>query len=246
MPIPELSVSSSPRQVFGRGCVAAFSSVPIWSTSTVFMGVGAFVHDAGLNLTWAIVSTAIIFATPPQLIIISGLVSGLPALQIGLAVCLSAVRLLPMAASLLPLINAPQSRGSKLMLPAHFVGIAYWIELSRLLPELPREHRLAFANGLGLTYLVLAILTTMIGFSLVSKASPMVGAALLFLTPLAFSPSLVKGAHKIIERLALLLGVIAAVLLSAINLNVDPITTGVGSGTLAYAVGRGRVFLCRR
>ena len=88
----------------------------------------------------------LVWAAPAQVILISALGAGAPPFEAGLAVTLSAIRLLPMVVALLPLLRGertvarPAAAGA-CDLGEHVGGIA------ALVPGLPRERRSRSATG---------------------------------------------------------------------------------------------------
>jgi hypothetical protein len=125
-----------------------------------------------------------------------------------------------------------------LVLPAHFTAVSMWIESLRLLPALPREQRIAFANGIGTGFLVVANAGSAVGYYLAANLPPTLTAAVLFLTPMAFLVSTARNARMLVDRLALVLGLTIGPLLVWQQVALDLVWTGVIGGTAAYAVHR--------
>ena len=75
--------------------------------SATYLGIGALAHDTHFSLGWALMSTVLVWAGPAQIILISTLGSGATVVQAAIAVTVSAVRLFPMVASVLPLVRTP-------------------------------------------------------------------------------------------------------------------------------------------
>src|SRR5262249_9748124 len=157
------------------------------------------------------------------------------AAEVALAVALSSARLLPMVVALLPLLKAPGTRTRDLIVPAHFTAISMWIESLRLLPKLPREARIPFANGLSVCFLGNAVVASIVGYELAQGLPPMLVAALLFLSPMSFLVSTIRNARVAAERVALVLGLVLAPLLAWRGVELDLLWTGLGGGTAAYA-----------
>ena len=83
--------------------------------------------------------------------------------------------------------------------------------------------------------------TTYVGFFLVGALPVPLAAALLFLTPVFFSVSLVAGAHGAGDWTAILLGaMLAPACNAALGKDLDLLATGLIGGSAAYLVGRGR------
>lgn len=205
-----------------------------------YVGIGALSHDFGFSIGWSLLATILIWAGPAQVILISALGSGASLIEAALAVGLSAVRLLPMVVTLLPMLRRPGMRTWKVLLPAHITAVSLWVEAVRLLPKLPRENRVAFCNGLGTGYGICAISATAAGFYLAASLPLLMSAALLFLTPLAFLMSTLRNARLLVDRLALAFGLVLGPLFAWWQIGLDLMWSGIAAGTLAYAVHRFR------
>jgi predicted branched-subunit amino acid permease len=234
---PEPDSSPAPSG-FWRGFALAGRSIFAYVLFGTFIGIGALGHDFGFSLPWMLLSTALIWAAPAQVILISALGTGAGAVETGIAVALSGVRLLPMVVALLPMLRTERTRGYELLLPAHFTAISMWVESLRLLPPVPREHRIAFCNGLSVGLVLSAVLATAVGFYLAGSLPPVYAAALLFLTPLSFTVSVVRNSHLLVDRLAFAFGLVLAPALATLNVGLDLLWSGIVGGTLAYLIYR--------
>ena len=144
-PTPELSAVSA----FGLGLRAAATSVFAYVLVGTYIGYGALCHDLGFSPFWAVISTPLIWAGPAQVILVTTLGAGAPVIQSAIAIGLTGIRLLPMVVALLPTLKTPRTRTVDLILPAHFTAVSMWVEALRLTPQIPRERRIPFCNGLG-------------------------------------------------------------------------------------------------
>ncbi len=81
---------------------------------------------------------------------------------------------------------------------------------------------------------------TAIGFGLAANLPPLLAAAILALTPLTFLLSTARNAHRLVDKLALALGLALYPLVQLLHTGVDIMISGVVSGTIAYAVHRWR------
>jgi predicted branched-subunit amino acid permease len=205
-----------------------------------YIGLGALAHDVGVSSPWFALSTILVWAAPAQLIMISALGTGGTLFEVALAVTLSATRLFPMVVALLPLLRVPGARLRDMLLPAHFTTISMWVESLRLLPSVQREHRIAFCNGLSSGYMGTAVTFGFAGYHLAAGLPPLLAGALLFLTPMSFFLSTAHNARMMIDRLALVLGLILGPLLAYWGVQLDLMWTGIIGGSLAYAVHRVR------
>jgi predicted branched-subunit amino acid permease len=235
---PSTDPPPSPAAIFFAGWRAAWTSVFALVLVGTFVGVGALAHEYGFSLAWVLLSTALIWAAPAQVILISALGAGTTSLEAALAVGLSGVRLLPMVVSLLALIKGPDTRSRDLILPAHLTAISMWVEALRLVPTLPREQRIAFCNGLGIAFMVAAQGGTLIGVYLAASLPALMTAGLLFLTPMSFLVSTARNSKLLVDRLALGLGLVVGPLLAYEGVGLDLLWTGVIAGSCAYGVRR--------
>ncbi len=159
-------------------------------------------------------------------------------LEVALAVGLSSARFLPMVAALIPTLKAAHTRQLHLLMPMHLTAISVWVEGMRLLPQMPREQRVPFYNGLGTGLLSSAVVGCVIGYALAARLPPLLAATLLFFTPMAILMSSARNNATLIDRLAFALGLVVGPLLAAQKVKLDLMWTGIIAGTAAYAVHR--------
>jgi hypothetical protein len=143
-----------------------------------------------------------------------------------------------MVVALLPVLRGPQTRTRELVFPTHFTSVSMWVESLRILPSLPFERRVAFCNGLSVGYCGTAVVFGFLGSYLAAGLPALLSAALLFITPLSFLMSTARNARAAIDKLALVLGLLLAPLLTYFQIGLDLMWTGVIGGTLAYATHR--------
>jgi len=236
MPAPR-NFDSSAAAFFG-GVKSALTSVFFLVLMGTYIGIGALAHDFGFPAWWLAMSTVLVWAAPAQVILISALGASASLFEAALAVTLSAIRLFPMVVALLPLLRGKGTRLRDLLLPTHFTSVSMWVESLRLLPSLPRERRIAFCNGLSVGYMGTAVTFGFVGFYLAAGLPPLLAGTLLFLTPMSFLISTARGARMMIDRLALVLGLLLGPLLTYLNIGLDLMWTGLVGGTLAYIVHR--------
>jgi predicted branched-subunit amino acid permease len=225
---------------FLAGFRASWCSVLAYVLIGTYVGVAALAHDFGFGLWWVVASTALMWVAPGQVILISALGAGATPVESAVAVGVSSARLLPMVVSLLPLIKQKDTPVRRLILPAHLTAVSMWIEALRLLPVLPREERIPFANGLGAGFLTAALIGTFVGYYLVASLPPLLTAALLFLTPMSFLISTTRNCRVLGDWLALAFGIVLAPLLAAWQVGFDLLWTGLVGGTVAYGLHRWR------
>jgi predicted branched-subunit amino acid permease len=201
-----------------------------------YLGIGALAHDSHFSLGWAIASTIFVWAGPAQIILISTLGSGATAVQAAIAVTVSAIRLFPMVASVMPMLRTPTTKRRQLMLAAHFIAVTIWVECYRLLPQVPRERRIVFTQGLGCGLLTVCLTATTIGYGLAANLPQLLAAAILMLTPLAFLLSTARNCRQLADVVALVLGLALFPLAAKLHSGVDILISGISAGTIAYGL----------
>src|SRR5476649_1557937 len=156
-------------RAFAWGMRSVGSTILTLVLFATYLGIGALAHDTHFSLGWVLLSTALVWAGPAQIVLISTLGSGATVIQTAIAVTVSAVRLFPMVVSVLPMIRAPDTRRRQLVLAAHFIAVTLWVECYRLLPQVPRERRVAFTHGLGVGLLLVCLFATTLGYGLAAS-----------------------------------------------------------------------------
>jgi predicted branched-subunit amino acid permease len=240
VPVPLPALDSPKWQSSARAFVWGLRSVASTVLTLVlfatYLGIGALAHDSHFSLGWALACTVLVWAGPAQIILVSTLGSGATVVQAAIAVTVSAIRLFPMVVSVLPMLRTPRTKRRHLILPTHFIAVTLWVECFRLLPQVPRERRVAFTNGLGVGLQSVCLAATSIGYGLAANLPPLLGAAILLLTPLAFLLSTARNCRQLSDVLALALGLALFPLASQLHTGVDILISGVSAGTIAYGV----------
>jgi predicted branched-subunit amino acid permease len=236
--MPALNTFTSSAAAFFGGVKSALTSVFFLVLMGTYIGIGALAHDFGLASWWLALSSMLVWAAPAQVILILALGAGASLFEVALAVTLSAIRLFPMVVALLPLLRGKGTRLRDLLLPTHFTSVSMWVESLRLLPGMPQAWRIAFCNGLSVGYMGTAVVFGFVGYYLAASLPPLLAGTLLFLTPMSFLISTARNAHMMVDRLALVLGLVLGPVLTAMQVQLDLLWTGVVGGTLAYAVHR--------
>jgi predicted branched-subunit amino acid permease len=236
-PLPETSRSPAVAG-FLLGVRTAATSVFAFVITVTYIGFGALCHDYGFSVGWSMLSTLLQWAGPAQVILVTALGGGTAAIETAVAVGLSSVRLLPMVVALLPMVKMDRTRPWQLIIPVHFMAVSVWIEATRHAPDIPREQRIGFCNGIGTTLLSMGVICTGIGYYLQGVLPLAFGAAAMFITPISFLTSALRGARLLMEKAALVLGLTVGPLLVWNKVEFDLLWTGVIGGTLAYGIHR--------
>ncbi|MGZ8371474.1 MAG: AzlC family ABC transporter permease [Rhodoplanes sp.] len=232
------SEPAKPLDGFLLGFRAGLTSVFQLVLFGTFLSIGTLAHDLGFSATWVVLATLLIWAAPAQVIMLSALGAGAPPVEVAIAVSLSAMRLLPMVVSLLPVIRSERTPPFGLILAAHFTAVSMWIETLRLAPTRPRAERVAFTNGIGASFTATSILATILGHYLAAVLPDSLVAALLFLTPISFLTSVTRSSRLLSDRLAFVAGLVLGPLLVFYKIGLDLLWTGLLGGTAAYLVHR--------
>jgi predicted branched-subunit amino acid permease len=242
MPAPLPTAPARPPKsnaaAFADGLRAASVSVFMIVLVGSYISIGALAHDLGFPVLWVVFSTILIWAAPAQVILITSIAAGTAPVEAGIAVGLSGMRLLPMVVALLPVLQAAKTRARALILPAHFTAVSMWVESLRLAPALPRENRIAFANGLAVGLAGGAVASTVAGYYLAGVLPDYLVAGMLFLTPMSFLTSAFRNARLLSDKAAYLTGIVIAPLLAYEQVGLDLLWTGLIGGTAAYGLHR--------
>jgi predicted branched-subunit amino acid permease len=236
LPPPDSPQWKSPFRAFAWGMSAVGSTVLTLVLFATYLGIGALAHDTHFSLGWALASTLLVWAGPAQIILISTLGSGATVVQAAVAVTMSAIRLFPMVVSVLPMLRMPKTKRRHLVFATHFIAVTLWVECYRLLPQVPRERRIAFVHGLGCGLLTVCMTATTLGYQLAANLPQLFAAAILMLTPLAFLLSTARNCKQISDILALVLGLALYPAVSMLHTGVDILISGMSAGTIAYGV----------
>src|SRR3978361_1879778 len=240
LPPSELTPSQNPLRAFAWGMRSVGSTVLTLVLFATYLGIGALAHDSHFSLGWVLASTALVWAGPAQIILISTLGSGATVIQAAIAVTVSAIRLFPMVVSVMPMMRTPTTNRRHLILVAHLTAVTLWVECFRFLPQVPRDRRIAFIHGLGAGLVLVCLTATAVGYGLAANLSQLFAAAILMLTPLAFLFSTARNSRELSDVVALILGLLLFPLAAKLDSGVDILISGAVAGSVAYGVHRWR------
>ncbi|WP_342362267.1 AzlC family ABC transporter permease [Terrarubrum flagellatum] len=229
-----MAESESGARAFRDGAIDAWR-LPAWLLGLSMMGVGPLARDVGYPLIGAVLSTVLVWAGPAQVVFFGMIGAGASLPATAIAVTLSAVRLLPMTAALMPQLRAGNPSRATLLLASHFIAVTVWVESMRRLPNLPAEKRRPYFFGLAFACCATASLTTALGYLLAGEAPKAIGAGLLFMTPVFFTLSLIAGARLRADWIAIGCGfALTAALGLFLGSAAALFLTGVIGGTIAF------------
>ncbi len=225
---------------FWRG-VRGLGSVPAMVLAASFVGYGALARETGLDLGHTVFAAGIMFALPNQIVLIGAIGAGAGLFAAALAVALSAVRLLPMTMSLMPLLRGPSATKPWLLTVSHVMAVTSWVEAMRNLPALPRPARIYWFSGFAAGIVLLNVPMAAVGWLLAASVRPEFAAALGFLTPVYFLLSLTAASRFAADKWAMAFGLALAPVFHAITPETDLLWTGIVGGILAYGMHRLRL-----
>jgi predicted branched-subunit amino acid permease len=234
--VPDWVHNAGEWTAFIRG-LRLFFEIPALILGATGAGFGALAHDAGIEFGVTALMSVVLYATPAQVVLVDNFARGASLLGGAIAISLTAIRLLPMTVSLMPYLRGPKARRWQYVLAAHYIAITGWNEANRRLPDLPEALRLAHFLGLGTALMAALLVGTVVGFLLAGLVPPLVGAALLFMTPLYFIMSLILGARLSLDWWAIGAGVVLGPVFFIAVPGLDLLITGLVGGTVAFMIG---------
>lgn len=205
-----------------------------------FVGFGALARDVGLDIYQAAFVTATVFALPGQVVLADEIAHGASLLAAAFAVTLTAVRLLPLVFTLMPMVRDGKPSRLVEFILCHFTAITLWIEAMRRLPPLPKYLRMAYYAGFSVALSIGVMSATIAGYLLAAQVPPPVAAGFVFLTPIYFFLSLVATSAAASDKLALAIGTVLGPILFMLAPGFDLFLTGLIGGSAAYLVTRWR------
>jgi predicted branched-subunit amino acid permease len=222
---------------YWRG-VARFGSLPALILMGAFVGFAGLARDGGLSLMQAVLLAGGVWALPSCVILVGAIQAGTPLLAAMMAVTLSAVRLMPMVMSLVPVMRGPKTRAITLYVLAHAVAVTGWVMAMTELPNIPRERRTAYFAGISTGLITGAMIVTGVSYVLVGALPPIAAAGLIFLMPLYFTISLWGAARAVGDKIAMAMGAAVWPLMVWLAPGFDLLLTGLVGGLAGYAIDR--------
>lgn len=229
--------TSIPSPAWRLGAAEALG-VPAAVLGAGFIGFGALAADAGYSLWVTTFSTVVIWALPGQLVLHELYGVGAAWIAVVLAVALTAVRFLPMAMTLMPLVRDERHPRWMVYLAAHFVSMTSWAVCMRRCEDMPRADRLPYLISFSVTCWSACLVTGAVGYYAGGLLPAMVRLGLVFLTPVYFLCMLVGDARTRLARIALACGAVSGPLFHRLDAQWGLLLAGVVAGTVAYLVQR--------
>ncbi len=233
----EGATSGSGRDWFLVGMRGIFS-LPAMILMLSFVGFCAFTAQAGFPVEQVVFMTGVVWALPAKVILVSSILGGANVLTAFIAVTLCSIRLMPMVAALVPEIRTQKTPTWLLLFLSHFVAITAWVFAMERVQTVPREHRIAFFAGFGITLVLANMLLVAVVYQFVAEFPPLVSGCLFFLTPVYFLASIWSSARHPVIYVALVIGLVAGPVFFWIAPEFDILLAGLVGGTLAWLAER--------
>ena len=205
-----------------------------------FVGFGALAQGSGFSILQSVAIGAATWALPGQVVLVTQVAGGATVFAAAIAVTLTSVRLMPLVVTLMPMLRTSRTSTVLQLLAAHFCAITIWVESMLRLPRIPRADRMPFYLGFASFLLLANLVATAIGHMLAAELGPVARAALLFLTPLYFTLSMLRASSGLGDRLALLFGLVLGPIIFIALPGFELVLTGLVGGSLAYVIDRRR------
>jgi predicted branched-subunit amino acid permease len=219
--------------------MADFVSLPAFILMAAFTGFGGLAHASGVTLAQAVAMSGLIWALPSMVVLVGAIKAGTPILATAVAVSLSAVRLMPMAMSLMPIVRDEKTPKWLLYWISHFVAVTAWVFGMTKLPGLPRPARAPYFLGFCMTLTTVNMGVTAVSWLAAASLPPVAAAALVLLTPLYFILSLWRAAERApTDRMALVIGMAVTPIAHHLSPEFTLLITGLVGGTAAFVLGR--------
>lgn len=222
---------------FWQGATGVFSLAGVVLCAS-FLGFGALVRGMGFEVWPAVVTTAVIWALPGQVVLLTLVTEGAGLLATALAVSFTAVRLLPMVTLVLAKAALPGAGKTPLYFLAHFIAVTLWVLTEQKVVQMERARRLPWLTGLGCSLLVVMMGMSVAGYYLTGVLPLVVAAALAFMSPCFFLITLFMNARARADYFAIAAGVALLPVFMRLVPDYDLAIAGLAGGTLAYFGGR--------
>lgn len=209
-------------------------SLPAMILMLSFVGFCALTVQAGIPPEQVVFMTGAVWALPAKVILVSSVLGGASLTTTFLAVTLSSVRLMPMVAALVPELRGPRTPTWLLLLLSHFIAITAWVFAMERIHDVPRNHRVSFFAGFGITLVAANMVLVGVVYQVVAEFPPIVAGCLFFLTPVYFLASIWHSARHPVVYAALAAGLGAGPFFYWIAPDFDILLAGVVGGTMAW------------
>lgn len=218
--------------------VRGIFSAPAFILMVAFVGFCGFAFEAGIPLGQTLFMTAAVWALPAQIVLIGALLAGVSLPTAAIAVALSSMRLMPMVAGLIPHIRTKSTPTWLLLVLSHFVAVTAWVFTMQRIHTVPREGRVAFFAGFGLSISLANIILVAITYDIISHLPALLAGGLFLLTPIYFLTSIWATARTPEIYYAMIFGLVLGPVFHVMTPQFGLLLAGVLGGTAAFAIER--------
>jgi len=222
-----------------HGALAALG-MPGLVLGASYLGFGALCRESHYTVTDGLAATITGWALPGQIVLAEIFAAGGSLVSAGLAVLLTNARLLPMVASLLPILRGTETGTPRLRhyLIAHLIAITGFAIAMQRAPGMTPTQRLPFYEGFAVTLWLTTILATAIGFSLAGWVPQPVTLGFVFLNPLYFLLVFLADLKHRLRAWALVIGAVLGPCLHLLSADWGLLATGLIGGSVAFLIDR--------
>lgn len=219
------------REAFGAPLLVLFAS---------YVGFGSLVRESRLSLSTGLLSTALTWALPGQIVSVELYAAGASLLTIVIAVALTNARMMPMTMTLLPVLRVPERKRWRLYAASHLIAVTGWAVAMLRCPDMPPAQRLSYFVAFAATLLCGSLVGTGVGYFVSGAVPPALSLGLVFVNPVYFMLLFINDLRDRSRVLALVLGAGLAPLIHQVAPTWGLLIAGVAGGGIAFALTRGR------
>jgi len=210
---------------------------PAIALGASFIAIGALLKNIGFTIQESIFSTFLTYALPGSLVMAESMIIGASLINIFIAVWLVNARLYPMTVSLMPLLMHEKQPRWKYYLFSHFIAVSSWTIMKSNYEKIEKENRIDFWLGIGVATWSIAIISTLIGYSISEHLNKEMMIGLAIVNPVYFTCIMI-GAMKTFQiTSSIILGAILGPAFYFISPEWCILYGGLIAGTLGYFVG---------
>ncbi|KAA5606701.1 branched-chain amino acid ABC transporter permease [Roseospira marina] len=203
-----------------------------------YIGFGALVRSVDWSLPLGLMSSAVAFALPGQIVVVEMTHTGASLLLIAAAVALTNFRLMPMTLVLMGRIRDPEAPRWWPYAVAHLIAVTSWLVALQRIPDMPVRERTPFVFGFGLAIWSTTLTATGVGYALHEAVPPLVSLGLVFLTPLYFLLMMVADLRQRARLYAVIAGALVGPPLHLLTPDWGLVLSGLTAGTVAFSLDR--------
>jgi len=213
------------------------SKIPSIALIASMMSYGSLARESNLDLNFAIISTAFMWALPGQIALVELHSAGSTLFAAVLAVAMANARFFPMSASMVPLFQRGVKQRLWLYPLSHFITFNSWLWVARRFPDFAEENRVWYFIGFGLVCYISGLAGTIIGFFISDILPAEVLLGLVFLVIIYFIVMLADIRNPL-ALTAVVCGSIGGPLFHLLHSDLGIMIAGLVGGTVAFFISR--------